>query len=105
MPAAEAKKLRDEYFERYHSTLKALTMADEDGRLPAGHHFPQESLGEWWAEKCDFDKYLKPDPELIEALNSLPLKKVVFTNAPRKYGLAVLDALQLRGCRQATVCS
>jgi putative hydrolase of the HAD superfamily len=93
-----AKALRDEYFERYHSTVKALSKADEEGALPSGHHFVRESLGEWWAENCDMRKYLTPDRELIEALHSLPLKKVIFTNAPRRYGLAVLDALELRAC-------
>lgn len=42
----EAKKLRDEYFEQYHSTAKALTVAEQEGRLPAGQHFdPQDLAG------------------------------------------------------------
>ena len=32
--AESAQRLRDEYFERYHSTVKGLTAAEEDGRLP-----------------------------------------------------------------------
>jgi hypothetical protein len=31
---AEAKKCRDHYFDKYHSTLKSLTIADLEGVLP-----------------------------------------------------------------------
>ena len=37
--AEEAKTLRDEYFQRYHATVKGLTIAEEEGRLPEGAHF------------------------------------------------------------------
>jgi putative hydrolase of the HAD superfamily len=32
----QAKVVRDEYFLRYHSTAKALTVAEEEGRFPGG---------------------------------------------------------------------
>ena len=37
-PASEAAgEVRDKYFEVYHSTMKALIMASEEGALPEGH--------------------------------------------------------------------
>ena len=44
--AEEGLALRAEYFSQYHSTVKALTMADKDGRLPKGTHYVRGSLGE-----------------------------------------------------------
>jgi hypothetical protein len=40
----EAGALRDKYFEQYHSTMKALIMASEEGALPDGASFEQASL-------------------------------------------------------------
>merc|ERR1711879_919865 len=72
-------------------------MADEEGRLPLP--FKQQELGAYWAEHCNFDEFLKPDPELQATLMSLRddggLKMVAFTNAPREYALRCLDYLGL----------
>ena len=109
-----AKKLRDEYFERYHSTAKALTIAEQEGkfpRLPPGvngsklKRFDPHDLAEWWAQKLDFsllrastsgnpeenDEYTK----LREVLSQCPLKLIAFSNSPRKYALRVLKELDL----------
>jgi len=88
--------LRNEYFARYHSTVKALTLAEADGRLPAGAHFEAPMLAEWWSTTLPFDEFLKPDPVLIEALETCSLTLVAFTNAPRKYALRCLQALGVR---------
>ena len=94
----EALRLRNEYFQRYHSTLKGLTVATEEGKLSIP--FKQEDLGEFWAEHCDFGKYLQPVPAFIEALQSLQaqtsLTFVAFSNSPRKYALRCLDFLGVR---------
>eukprot|EP00747_Dinoflagellata_sp_TGD_P167241 gnl/TRDRNA2_/TRDRNA2_191282_c0_seq1.p1 gnl/TRDRNA2_/TRDRNA2_191282_c0~~gnl/TRDRNA2_/TRDRNA2_191282_c0_seq1.p1 ORF type:complete len:267 (+),score=59.54 gnl/TRDRNA2_/TRDRNA2_191282_c0_seq1:45-803(+) len=95
---AEAKELRDEYFKKYHSTFKGLSVADDDGKLPKP--FKREELGEWWAQHCGFEKYLKPDPAFIADLRSLRdvpgLSLVVFSNSPRAYALRCLDFLGVR---------
>jgi len=80
----EGMALRNEYFQKYHSSVKGLTVADEEGKLPKGKHFAEESLGEWFAAECDFAAYVKPQPAFIEALQTLPQKKVIFSNGPRK---------------------
>lgn len=93
---AEAKVVRDEYFARYHATGKGLKMAEKDGRLPAGATFELSDLSEWWASRLDFSLLGGPDPVLIEALESCPLRLVAFSNSPRRYALRVLDELGLR---------
>ena len=94
--ATAAKVVRDLYFERYHSTVKALTVAEQEGALPEGVHFEAAHLADHWASKLDFARYLTPNPTLIDSLQRCPLKLVAFTNAPKKYAIAVLEALQLR---------
>jgi putative hydrolase of the HAD superfamily len=102
-----ARLVRDEYFARYHSTTKALVVAAAEGALPAGARCLQDlggaekALGDYWAQKCEFRAFLTPaiEPPLIEALaelKALGLKLVIFTNAPKAYGLRVLETLQLR---------
>ncbi|CAJ1420814.1 unnamed protein product [Effrenium voratum] len=90
--------LRDEYFQRYHSTMKGLNVAMQEGRLPKP--FYQEQLGQYWADHCDFARFLHADPRQVEVIRSLSqdvgLKIAVFTNSPRQYALRCLDALGLR---------
>ena len=71
-------------------------MAEADGALPAGANFEAQMLADWWADGLDFARYLTPNPTLIDSLRRSPLKLVAFTNAPRRYALKVLEALQLR---------
>lgn len=98
----EALDLRNEYFRKYHSTMKGLGIATEEGRLPNPEKpFREDELAQFWAEECDFAKYLKPDPAFIDALRSLrddtKLSLVVFSNSPRPY---VLQCLQHLGVRE-----
>jgi len=93
----EAWELRNEFFQKYHSTLKGLTVAAEEGRL--SRNFVPEELADWWAEHCDYDRYLMPNQKIIEmmqAFHDAKLNLVCFTNSPRKYALRCLDRLGLR---------
>lgn len=99
--AKEALAFRDPLFREHHSTLKGLCVASTEGKLPGGRAFVKETLGAYWAAHCDFERYLKPNPDFVRHLTELKaqgLKLVVFTNGPREYGLRCLDTLQLRGC-------
>ena len=40
--------VRDEYFERCHSTVKAFTVAEAEGKFPEGAHFDAADLSAWW---------------------------------------------------------
>jgi haloacid dehalogenase superfamily, subfamily IA, variant 3 with third motif having DD or ED len=100
--AESAKKLRNKYFHKYHSTAKALTVAEAEGQLPIPEGWPQgkkffdpNDLSEWWAEHLNFDLLGEKDLELIEMLETCPLKMVAFSNGPRKYVLRVLREMGL----------
>ena len=55
----EAAALRSRYFVRYHSTLKALAVAAEEGQLPPlpdgspRTTFDGDALASYWAEACE----------------------------------------------------
>mmetsp|Transcript_27441 Transcript_27441/g.82370 ORF Transcript_27441/g.82370 Transcript_27441/m.82370 type:complete len:273 (-) Transcript_27441:21-839(-) len=94
---AEALELRDAQFREHHSTLKGLKVASDEGRLPKP--FDLYSLGRYWAEHCDYAGHLAPNPALraqLEELRALGYALVVFTNAPRAYGLRCLETLGVR---------
>lgn len=79
--ADEAMTLRNEYFERFHSTFKSLSQMELDGKLPKNAPpNPQKLLGDYWAANAEFRKFLQPDSDFVAALKSLPQKKVLFSN-------------------------
>jgi len=94
---AEALALRTTMFQKYHSTLKGLKVASEEGLLPKP--FELYSLGRYWAEHCDFAGHLAPNPALAEQLHELKdlgYNMCVFTNAPKAYGLKCLEQLGIK---------
>eukprot|EP00814_Leptocylindrus_danicus_P008165 CAMPEP_0116033864 /NCGR_PEP_ID=MMETSP0321-20121206/19252_1 /TAXON_ID=163516 /ORGANISM="Leptocylindrus danicus var. danicus, Strain B650" /LENGTH=241 /DNA_ID=CAMNT_0003510039 /DNA_START=176 /DNA_END=901 /DNA_ORIENTATION=- len=93
-----AKTLRDEYFAKYHSSMKALTVANQDGKLIYGKDFKPEMLNDWFATKCDFS-LIGPNPKFIKSLSKLKsenIKLIAFSNGPRKYVLKMLDVLGVK---------
>ena len=100
----EAAALRNPYFAKYHSSFKAMTVAAEEGKLPplpdgSKRGFVGQDLSDYFAENCDYGKYITLVPKLVEVMTSLKqvpgLTMVAFTNAPRKYGIKCLEALGL----------
>merc|ERR1719336_3300970 len=93
-----AMAIRHEYFQRYHSSMKALRVASDEGKLPLP--FREEDFAPWFGERCDFGRFLRPNPAFAECLRTLRdeagLKLVVFTNAPRSYCFRCLDTLGVR---------
>lgn len=93
----EAMRVRNAYFQRYHSSMKGLRVASEEGKTPKP--FREEELAAWFATRCDFAKYLRPNAVLSDTLRSLRddagLKLVVFSNAPRAYCINCLKALEV----------
>jgi putative hydrolase of the HAD superfamily len=110
-PSLEAAKLvRDEYFERYHSTSKALAVAEDEGRFPEPEmpllpeqgrerRFYASDLSNYWAAHLDFTILGKPDPDLIQMFESLQndcgLQLVAFSNGPRTYVKRALKEMAL----------
>ena len=101
----QAKAVRDEYFSRYHSTAKGLTVAEEEGKLPppppgwpeGKKQFDPKDLSQWWATNLKFELLQGPYPHVEEMLSSCPLNLIAFSNGPRTY---VLRALREMGLNQ-----
>ena len=100
---AEAKVIRDSYFEKYHATAKALQVAEAEGKfppLPAGvesksPRFDPKDLAEYWATNLNFSLLGGKKKELLRDFQDCPLKLVAFSNGPRKYVKRVLVELGL----------
>lgn len=101
----EAREFRNVYFEKYHSTIKALTVASEEGALPPNEDgsprmFDAGDLAKYWVTGCKFEEILEVNDALIEALRSLkassPVKLCIFSNGPRAYCCKVLETLKVR---------
>lgn len=83
---ADANALRQHYWHRYGATLSGLMRhhgTDPDHFLYHTHQFPE------------LERMVVRAPRLRAVLRSLPGKKVVFSNAPRHYALAVLKLLKV----------
>jgi putative hydrolase of the HAD superfamily len=82
----EADALRRHYLQAYGTTMRGLQL----------HHGidPEEFLA--YVHDIPLGNYLRPNPELSQALASLPQRKVIFTNASREHAERVLDTLGVR---------
>lgn len=88
LPWTIIPELRQHYFITYGTTLRGLQKhfnVDADDYLDFVHDIPL----------CD---YLQPDPELKRMIESLPLRKFIFTNADAKHAQRVLKELGLENC-------
>ena len=83
MEAPLVQRLRPEYFRRYGTTMRGLSIhygIDCDDYLAFVHDLPVAD-------------YIGPDPELDAALARIPWRKSIFTNASRAHARRVLAAL------------
>jgi putative hydrolase of the HAD superfamily len=79
----EVSRQRDDFFKTHGTTLNALRryfQVDPDEFLDFVHDIP-------------VDKHLQYEPELDRMLETLPFKKVIFTNADAKHARRVLSCL------------
>lgn len=92
----QAQKVRDKYFAKYHSTAKALTVAQQEGQFPMeASAFDTAHMAQYWADHLDYSKLGGEKRTLYEALASCPLQLVAFSNGPRIYVQRVLESLGL----------
>ena len=114
----KAKAVRDKYFKIYHSTAKALTVAQAEGEFPPGApKFDAKHMSQYWVDHLDYDKLWgtqqggahnynsnsnsnmddakRSKQELRDSLARCPAKLVAFSNGPRSYVIKVLDKLGL----------
>jgi putative hydrolase of the HAD superfamily len=87
IPLDEVDDLRRKYWERYGVTMQGLMR----------HHRvdPEDYLS--YVHDIEVGGLLRPDPELRQALQSLPLRRAVFTNSSLDHSERVLNALGLNG--------
>lgn len=97
----DAKLIRDEYFEKYHSSAKALTIAEQEGKFPPSlknknvPRFNAKELGEFFATELNFGLLGGPKYQLAHDLKECKLNLAVFSNGPRKYVKRVLSEIGL----------
>jgi putative hydrolase of the HAD superfamily len=87
LTSEQATALRQHYWERYGATLLGLVkhhQIDPHHFLHATHQFD------------DLKSLVRYDRKLPWILRKLPGKKIIFSNAPRAYALAVLDIIGIR---------
>ena len=83
---AEADRLRDDYWQRYGTTLAGLM--DEHGVDP----------GPYLTEVHDIDfSVLDIDAQLAASISALPGRRIVYTNGSRPYAERVIEARGLSG--------
>ena len=83
IPPTEIPALREKYYLQYGTTLRGLQanhVIDVQDYLAFVHDLPLEG-------------YIRPNPALDAMLGSIPLRKVVFTNASRGHAERVLNCL------------
>mmetsp|Transcript_13713 Transcript_13713/g.17868 ORF Transcript_13713/g.17868 Transcript_13713/m.17868 type:complete len:277 (-) Transcript_13713:157-987(-) len=82
----DALALWKQHFKKYNQSLKSL----RDG---AGFSFDEDRL--WQELRRDGPQFFKPDPEVIDAIQGLKQRKVIFTNCREKEGIECLKLLGL----------
>ena len=85
--ATRIPTLREDYRRRYGVTL---------GGLIEEHHTDPEEYLEY-VHDVPLEPFLAPDPALVETLERLPGRKVIFTNGSAGHARAVLSCLGVNG--------
>ena len=86
-PPEQVVAIREKYFREYGTTLRGLQanhQVDMDDYLAFVHDVP-------------ISRYLHPNPELRAAIQGIPAKKFIFTNADTNHARHVLEAIGLQG--------
>ncbi|GKY99281.1 hypothetical protein MPSEU_000883200 [Mayamaea pseudoterrestris] len=89
-----ALEIRNKYFSKYHSTAKALAVAQDDGVF-GDKQFKQQDLEEFFATRLEFDMLGGPKEQLATDLATCSCRLVAFSNGPRAYVKRVLKELGL----------
>ncbi|GAA0170329.1 hydrolase [Lithospermum erythrorhizon] len=73
------------------------------GLRAIGYDFDYDDYHSFVHGRLPYDN-LKPDPVLRSLLLSLPLRKVIFTNADKVHASVALNRLGLEGCFEGIIC-
>jgi putative hydrolase of the HAD superfamily len=86
-PAGEVQAIREKYFREYGTTLRGLQadyQVDMDDYLAFVHDIPLR-------------QYIQPNPALRTAIEKIPARKYIFTNADTNHARRVTDVVGLQG--------
>ena len=83
IPDQQIPELRKNYFETYGTTLRGL---ERDFQIQAEDYLN-------YVHDVNIEDFVQPDPVLRSILESIPQKKVIFTNANSRHTEKVLRAL------------
>jgi putative hydrolase of the HAD superfamily len=86
-PLDQIETLRESYFRQYGTTLRGLQahhQVDMEDYLAFVHNVP-------------ISRYLHADPQLRTAIQGMPVRKYIFTNADTNHAKRVLEAIGLDG--------
>ena len=86
-PPDQVEKIREKYFREYGTTLRGLQAnhkVDMDDYLAFVHNVP-------------LSRYIHADPELRAAIEGIPARKFIFTNADTNHARRVMDVVGLQG--------
>lgn len=86
---SEATRLRQTYWKRYGATLLGLMRHHGTNPVHFLHHTHQFP---------DLGSLVIAERRLKTALHRLPGKKIIFSNAPRRYTESVLETAGIRSC-------
>jgi putative hydrolase of the HAD superfamily len=81
-----ANRMRREFFTRHGTTLRGLML----------DHGVEPTRFLDYVHEIDFER-VPPDPALVAAIEALPGRKLVFTNAPARYAEQVMARIGLAG--------
>ena len=84
LPQDQANELRKRYYNQHGTALRGLVVERPDVD-------PEDYLH--YVHDIRLTDYIGPDPALAEMLRSIPLTKVIFTNATAEHAQSVLNIL------------
>jgi putative hydrolase of the HAD superfamily len=95
----DESKVSDLCFSLYKS--HGTTMA---GLKAVGYEFDADDFHSFVHGRLPYNDKLKPDPVLRSLILSLPIRKILFTNADKAHAEIVLNRLGLQGCFEMIIC-
>lgn len=90
MEAAEVAELNIPLYKTYGTTMAGLRAI--------GYDFDYDDFHSFVHGRLPYNVLLKPDPVLRAILQSLPVRKLIFTNADSNHALSALKSLGLEDC-------
>jgi putative hydrolase of the HAD superfamily len=93
IPPEHTDQLRREYHRTYGTSLRGLMV---------NHNIDPESYLDY-VHQISIEEFINPNPALAPMLESIPLPKVIFTNATREHAQRVMSILGIAHCFESVL--